>query len=261
MATPGGSKTADQKVAQVTAIPNSLTSEPFDAGVTTWRRWLQRLQAFNRAKEAFLSDQILAHYDTKLPLTLATDASSYGVGAILSHLYPDGTERVIQYASQTLSETQQKYSQIDKEAFSIIYGVKKFYQYLYGNKFTLITDHKPLIQIFAPNKSLPVYSEMRMQHYAIFLQGFNYTIKYRRTNEHSNADCLSRLPVPKFDTKLEVVEAFQLEELQDFPVNAKCIERETKRDPRLRSLLEALQTGSEVRSEDRFKLHLEEFNV
>lgn len=127
----------------------------------------------------------MAHYNTKL--TLATDASPYGVGAILSHLYPDGTERVIQYASQTLSETQQTYSQIDKEAFSIIYGVKKFYQYLYGNKFTLITDHKPLIQIFAPNKSLPVYSAMRMQHYAIFLQGFNYTIKYRRTSEHSNA--------------------------------------------------------------------------
>lgn len=52
----------------------------------------------------------------------------------------------------------------------------------YGNKFTLITDHRPLVHIFSPNKSLPVYSAMRMQHYAIFLQGFNYTIIYRKSH-------------------------------------------------------------------------------
>jgi len=60
--------------------------------------------AFNRAKEAFVSNQILAHFDPKLPIVLATDASAYGVGAVLSHTYPDGSEKVIQYASQTLSE-------------------------------------------------------------------------------------------------------------------------------------------------------------
>lgn len=91
-------------------------------------------QAFSRAKKVFLSNEILAHYNSKLPLILATDASPYGVGAVLSQSYPDGMEKVIQYASQTLSVTQQKYSQIDKEASSIIYGIKKFYQYLYGNK-------------------------------------------------------------------------------------------------------------------------------
>lgn len=93
---------------------------------------------------------------------------------MLSHGYADGSERAIQYASQTFSETQRKYSQIDKEAYAIIFGVKKFFQYLYGNKFTLITDHRPLVQIFSPTGSLPIYTAMRMQHYAIFLQGFNY---------------------------------------------------------------------------------------
>lgn len=185
-------------------------------------------QAFIKAKEAYISNEILAHYNSKLSLILATDASPYGVGSVLSQLYPDGTEKVIQYASQTLSETQQKYSKIDKEAFSIIYGIKKFYQYLYGNKFTLITDHKPLVQIFAPNKSLPVYNAMRMQHYAIFLQEFNYTIKYRNSKQHSNADCLSRLPIPGKNTNIDAAEAFQIQELQDFPVNAKQIELEAR---------------------------------
>ncbi|KAL0098891.1 hypothetical protein PUN28_020877 [Cardiocondyla obscurior] len=77
-------------------------------------------QAFLQAKKAFLSNKILAHYNPKLPLILATDASPYGVGAVLSQLHPDGTEKVIQYASQTLTKTQQNYSQIDKEAYSII---------------------------------------------------------------------------------------------------------------------------------------------
>lgn len=88
--------------------------------------------------------------------------------------------------------TQQKYAQNDKEAYSIIFGIKKFYQYLYGNKFTLLTDHKPLIQIFSPSKSLPIYNAMHMQHYAIFLQEYNYLIKYRKSEKHANADCLSR---------------------------------------------------------------------
>lgn len=96
--------------------------------------------------------------------------------------------------SKTLSKTQQNYSQIDKEAFAIIYGIKKFYQYLQGSKFTLITDHRPLTQIFSPTKNLPMFTALRMQHYALFLQGFNYDIKYRKSKLHANY--LSRLPVP-----------------------------------------------------------------
>lgn len=105
----------------------------------SWTR--EQELAFRKTKETFISNQVLAHFDPKLPVVLATDASSYGVSAVLSHLYPDGSERVIQYASQTLSETQQRYAQIDKEVYSIIFRFKKFYQYLFGNKFILITDH------------------------------------------------------------------------------------------------------------------------
>ncbi|XP_029178410.1 uncharacterized protein K02A2.6-like [Nylanderia fulva] len=215
--------------------------------------------AFKKAKEAFVSNQVLVHFDPKLPVVLATDASPHGIGAVLSHTYPDGSERVIQYASQTLSDTQQRYAQIDKEAYSIIFGIKKFYQYLYGNKFTLVTDHRPLVHILSPNKSLPVYSAMRMQHYAIFLQGFNYTIRYRKSENHANADCLSRLPLKEYTKNMDVIDVFELSTLKTLPVDAKCIELHTRKDTELQKLLQALQSGTLAHSADRFNLEQTEF--
>lgn len=76
------------------------------------------------------SDNCLVHYSPELPLLLATDASPYGVGAVLSHVYPDGSERPIQFASQMLTRVQQKYMQVDKEAYAIVFGVRKFFQYI-----------------------------------------------------------------------------------------------------------------------------------
>lgn len=206
--------------------------------------WTKNCEAsFQNAKTVFESDTILAHYDPSLPLTLATDASSYGIGAVLSHVYPDGTERVIQYASQTLSETQRKYSQIDKEAYAIIFGIKKFYQYLYATKFTLITDHRPLVQIFSPTKGLPLFSALRMQHYALFLQGFNYDIKYRNTKSHANADELSRLPIPNdVNTDVsDVVDIFAVQTLETLPVTAEQIAHELGKDKSMYNIVLKLQ--------------------
>lgn len=79
--------------------------------------------AFKLIKELMLTDNVLCHYDLNLPLVVSSDASQYAAGAVLSHILPDGTERPIQFASQTLSTVQQKYSQIDKEACSIIFAI------------------------------------------------------------------------------------------------------------------------------------------
>jgi hypothetical protein len=89
--------------------------------------WSEKCQkAFEIVKSQLLSSTVLVHYDSKLPIQLATDASAYGLGAVISVKYPDGTEYPIAFASRTLSQAERKYSQIEKEALSIIFGIKKF---------------------------------------------------------------------------------------------------------------------------------------
>jgi len=89
--------------------------------------------AFTRLKEQLCSKPVLAHYDPKLPLNLACDASQYGVGAVIVHVLPNGEEKPIAYGSRTLSKAEQNYAQVEKEALAIIFGIKKFHQYIYGS--------------------------------------------------------------------------------------------------------------------------------
>lgn len=217
-------------------------------------------KAFKTVKEEMQSDTTLAHFDTNLPLVLATDASSYAVGAVLSHTYADKTERPIQFASQTLTKVQQKYAQIDKEAYAIIFGIKKFYQYVYGRTFTLVTDHEPLVKIFSPTAGLPVFSAARMQHYAIFLQAFSYKIRYRNTKLHSNADALSRLPIKETRSLMyDEPDSVEIAQIETLPVTLTELAEETEKDASLAKLLKGLQTGKDIDREYRFNVEMTEF--
>jgi len=84
-------------------------------------------------------------------------------------MYNQMVEKPIAYASRSLTKAERNYSQIEREALSIVWGIKKFHNYLYLNTFTLITDHKPLTTIFNPSKALPIVASVRIQRWAIFL--------------------------------------------------------------------------------------------
>ena len=141
-----------------------------------WRWSGECAKAFRRAKEALISSQVLAHYDPQLPVKLAADASAYGIGAVISHQYPDGTERPIAFASRTLTSSERNYAQLEKEALALVYGVKQFHAYLYGRHFVLVTDHKPLMTILSPSHSIPPLAAARLQRWALTLSAYQYDI-------------------------------------------------------------------------------------
>ena len=132
--------------------------------------WSKECQnAFEKTKTLLTSEPVLTHYDPKLPVRLASDASPHGISGILSHVMPDETERPIAYASRSLTKTEMKYAQIDREALGIYWAVKKFYPYLYGRTFTLVTDCQPLTSIFSPSKSIPATTAAGVQMHYISL--------------------------------------------------------------------------------------------
>ena len=141
--------------------------------------------------------RILVHYDPSLPLRLVGDASQYGIRAVILQIGHSGEEQPVAYASRTLSVAEQNYSQIEKEALSLIFGLRKFHQYLYARNFTILTDHKPLLAILGPKKNIPTLAAARMQRWALLLLAYTYKLEYRSTRAHANADGLSRLPIPQ----------------------------------------------------------------
>lgn len=189
-------------------------------------------KAFQRSKEMLCESGFLVHFDPSLPVTVATDASPTGVGAVLSHVYPNGEERPIQFASRSLTKAEQNYPQIEREALGIVFALKRFHMFVYGRKFTLITDNKPLTALFGPKKDLPTLAAERMLRWAIFLAGFDYDIKYRNTKDNGNADCLSRLPSGTESMK-ENGTVVSICHADILPCSREEIRNYTRRDPTL----------------------------
>ena len=149
--------------------------------------------AFSKLKAMLSSKLLLTHYNPKLPIVVAADASTHGLGAVLLHIFPDGSETAVMHASRTLTPAERRYGQIEKEASALIFAVRRFHKFIYGRRLTLLTDHKPLLSLFGSKKCIPAHSANRLQRWALVLLGYNFDIQYRRSEDFGQADALSRL--------------------------------------------------------------------
>lgn len=218
-----------------------------------WRWSKKEQEAFEMAKELLSSDRTLVGYDINRELLLICDSSEYGLGAIIAHVMDDGSERPIMMASRTMQAHERRYGQIDKEALAIIFGLTKFHDYLAGRKFSIVTDHKPLIGLFNREKPIPDQISPRMLRWSLKLGCYDYDIKYRPGKLIGNADALSRWTAPDTSTATtdSVRDVLLLEEQpKEWNLDVRKIAELTKKDPILRRVLFHVLHGWPPRNSD-----------
>ncbi|XP_058449309.1 uncharacterized protein K02A2.6-like [Malaya genurostris] len=215
--------------------------------------WSEECQnSFDRFKELLNSDLMLTHYNPSLEIVVAADASSTGIGANIRHRFPDGSEKVVQHASRSLTPTERGYGQIDKEALALVYAITKFHRMLLGQRFVLETDHKPLLRIFGSHKGIPVHTSNRLQRLGLTLLCYDFSVEYVPTMKFGYVDVLSGLISSAVNTKEEyIIASVRLEEdmatvLEDSiastPVTAVMIATATLRDKVLKQVKKFLET-------------------
>jgi hypothetical protein len=204
---------------------------------------------FDRIKQMIVSADCLSHYSLTLPLVLVVDASPVGVGAVLNHVMSDGREAPVLYASKSLSPTQRRYSQTDREALAIVYAVQKFHQFLSGRHFKIITDHKPLLGIFGSDRPTPNIISPKLLRWSLILAGYDYVLEHRAGLDIPTADALSRLPlptdrqIPDWERELEEDTASIAFLSQDAIVTPMQLEFATLMDAELQHVVHALRHG------------------
>lgn len=147
------------------------------------------VETFEKCRNILTTSNILQYPDFSKPFVLTTDASNYAIGAVLSQ-GPIGKDKPIGFASRTLSQTEENYSTIEKELLAIVWACKYFRPYLFGNKFTLYTDHQPLTYIF--NMKDP---SSKLVRWRLSLEEYDYSIQYRKGSQNVVADGLSRIKI------------------------------------------------------------------
>ena len=165
-------------------------------------------------------------------------ASSYGFGAVLSHGLQDGGEKLISFASRSLTASENNYSQIEKEGLACVFGVKRIHAYLYGDHFTLCTVNKALLTLFNEHhRSVLSQTSSRIQCWALTLSIYEC---FKSTSEVGNVDAMNRLPLPDepLETPIPTEIVLVLDQLKDTPVTAAGVKRITKKDTFLSRVLQ-----------------------
>ena len=182
---------------------------------------------FKEVKDALITSPILSLFDQTRETVVSADASSYGLGAVLLQRQPDGQLKPISYISRSLTPTEQRYAQIEKEALAFTWACERFSDYLLGMQFHIHTDHKPLVPLFGV-KNLDEL-RIRVQRFRLRMMRYRFTISHVPGTSLQVADALSRAPCSEarpMEALLQRETAAYVEMVvQNLPATEKQLER------------------------------------
>ena len=165
-------------------------------------KWTEATEfAFQDIRQALVESPILCCPDFSQPFEIHTDASAYGIGAVLMQVQ-NGEPRVIAYASKSLTKPEQNYSATERECLAVVWGIEKYRPYVEGTHFKVFTDHhslKWLCNLKDPHG--------RLARWAIRLQPYDYEVIHKRGKDNVIPDMLSRAPL------VDIVSAIQSAEV------------------------------------------------
>jgi transposase InsO family protein len=178
----GGSKTGKKRRKMNPPLP------------ALWKWGEEQNAAFLKLKECLTTPPVLGYADFSHPFELHTDASGEGLGAVLCQRIGE-EQTVIAYASRGLSRSERNYSAHKLEFLALKWAItEKFHEYLYGSRFTVLTDNNPLTYVLTKAKL-----DATGHRWLASLSAYNFNIKYRPGTSNADADALSRLPSRKLD--------------------------------------------------------------
>ena len=208
-------------------------------------RWKEEQnRAFRKVKQMLTSDTVMAYFDKEKHTELTTDASPWGLSAILSQRTPGQEDRrIVAYVSRSLTPVEQRYSQTEREALAIVWAVERLHMYLYGGHFTLHTDCKPVELILNNAKSRP---PARIERWNLRLQEYHFSNVHTKGRDNPS-DFLSRHPSPDVSS----VEQESAEQYVRFIATHSTpkamslveIQQATKADKTLQKLIELIHTN------------------
>lgn len=157
-----------------------------------WHWGPPQKKSFECLKQLVTSAQCIAKFDPKLRTIVSADASSFGLGCVLMQVQSDGERRPVAYHSRSLTPTEQRYAQIEKEALALTWAAERLEGFLIGLEFQFETDHKPLVSLLgqSPIDVLPP----RIQRFRLRLMRFRFSVSYVPGKQIGTADALSRAP-------------------------------------------------------------------
>ena len=221
--------------ANITAPLRSLTKQS-----TTWKWGNEESTAFNQLKDALTGEQVMSYFDPSKETEIIVDASPVGLGALLIQ-----EDKIISYASRALSDVETRYSQTEREMLAIVWGAERFHLYVYGAKFSIVTDHKPLIGIFKGHK----LTSTRIDRWKLRLMPYDCKLIYRPgKNENNPADFISRHPniLEPDQNDISIAESFINYVCNNAVPKAMSLDEvkmATKTDQTLQALIKAIESN------------------